>query len=101
MALDVPSFIARFPEFEEVSEVSEGEAAIEQALSDAAHFVSQARWAGRYETGVMYKAAHLLSMTPFGEHARLKNEKQTSYGVVFREMLLTLPYRMLVTKGPC
>jgi hypothetical protein len=100
MALDVASFVARFPEFEEISEVSEGEAAIEQALSDAAHFVSQRLWAGRYESGVMYKAAHLLCMTPFGEHARLDAKDRTTYSVVFDEMKRALPVRML-TGGIC
>lgn len=95
MALDVPSFVARFPEFDQIGDDAPG--AITSALSTAQGFVSQARWGSRYEDGVMYKAAHLLAMSPMGENARLdKSGRETTYGVVFNEMLRALPLRGFV-----
>ena len=45
----------------------------------------------------MYKAAHLLAMSPMGENARLdKSGRETTYGVVFNEMLRALPLRGFV-----
>ncbi|HEX2557036.1 MAG TPA: DUF4054 domain-containing protein [Nitrososphaera sp.] len=96
MALDVASFVVRFPEFLDVSETEIGEAAIEQAILDAKPFCSQRIWAGKYEAGVMYKAAHLLSMAPFGESARLDTGDSTIYEVVFCSMKKALPVRMAV-----
>lgn len=95
MAIDGASFAARFPEFDDVWEASP--ATITAALSTAQGFVSQARWGSRYEDGVMYKAAHLLAMSPMGEHARLdKTGRETTYGLVFNELLRSLPIRFLV-----
>lgn len=46
----------------------------------------------------MYKAAHLLAMSPMGENARLeKGSRETTYGIVFQELLRALPLRGFVT----
>ena len=96
MALDGTSFVARFPEFSEVNEVSP--ATITAALADAAIYCDSVLWGTRYESGVMWKAAHLLALTPLGEGARLsKTSEQTTYGVVFDSMKRALPVRMLTT----
>lgn len=99
MALDVSSFVARFPEFSDVADVSPD--TIEAALSTAQTFCSETRWGSSYEAGVMYKAADLLAMSPMGENARLdKTGKETTYGVVFQSLLRKLPHRFLVPGMP-
>lgn len=95
MALDVATFVDKFPEFDEIGTASPG--TITQAIADAKHFVSAPIWGARYESGVLYKAAHLLAMSPFGEGARLdKKGDNSTYGVVFDSMLRALPNRMMV-----
>lgn len=94
MAVTAAAFVSRFPEFTDTNDVAPG--AIEAALSTAATFVSSTRWGSRYEDAVMYKAAHLLAMSPMGENARLeKGSEKTTYGVVFDSMLRALPVRFL------
>lgn len=95
MALDVATFVDKFPEFDEIGAISP--ATVEQAIADAKHFCSASIWGSRYESAVLYKAAHLLAMSPFGEGARLdKKGEQSTYGVVFDNMLKALPARMLI-----
>ncbi len=98
MALDNATFIARFPEFVEIDTLAP--ASISQAIDDAKAYVSQEHWAGRYEDGVLWKAAHLLAMTPFGENARLQRDPtETTYNVVFKQMLRSLHMRVWVSGG--
>ena len=95
MALDVASFVARFPEWDDVGDVAPG--AITTAIADATHFCDAGIWGSRYEAGVMYKAADLLAQSPFGEHARLeKGSNKTTYGETFRDMQKALPIRGLL-----
>ena len=96
MSLDVSGFVAKFPEFSEVGDLAP--ASITSAISTARSFVSQSLWGDRYEDGVLYKAAHLLAMTPMGENARLeKSSPETTYGLVFKDMLKALPVRFMVS----
>ena len=96
MALDVTTFVAKFPEFDEIGTVSPD--TITQAIEDAKEFCDSTIWGSRYESGVLYKAAHMLAMSPFGETARLdKKGEQSTYGVVFDSMRRALPIRMAVT----
>jgi len=62
-------FRARFPEF-----VTAAQASIENALADAERNVSDS-WDTRREEIVALTAAHALSVSPAGRHARLSNDK--------------------------
>jgi len=96
VSLDVAGFVARYPEFSEVGELAP--AMVTSAINSAKNFVSQSLWGARYEEGVLCKAAHLLAMTPMGENARLdKSSPETTYGLVFKEMLRALPVRFMVS----
>lgn len=97
MAIDAASFVANFPEFEEINEVAP--AAVTGALLRAQAYVSSTVWGPRYEAGVLTKAAHLLCMTGFGENARIDSKAATAYGETFKEMLRALPLRILVSGG--
>lgn len=95
MALDGDTFVAKFPEWAEVFDLSPE--TITSAITDAKTYVDPVIWATRYEMGVLWKAADLLSASPFGEAARLKkDDRKSTYGQVFQEMQRALPVRMLV-----
>lgn len=95
MAIDVTTFLTRFPEFTKTNTAQPG--LIDQCLEDAQHFVDATRWGNRYEAGVLLKAAHLLSMHPLGESARLnKWDDRTIYGSMFDDMRRALPVRMML-----
>lgn len=98
MAIDVATFVAGYPEFEEVADLRP--ALIQRCLDDAKHYVSQAAFKNRYQAAVFAKAAHLLAMTPYGEEARLKGSKTEScYSVTFDEMCKAAPLRAIVGGG--
>lgn len=97
MTIDPLTFIAAFPEFEEIYQVAPD--VVENALREAETFCDATIWGPRYESGVYRKAAHLLCMTPFGENARLKGGTQSVHGIVFEEMLRALPFRIAVAGG--
>lgn len=97
MAIDAASFVAAFPEFEEINDLRPD--AVTGALTRAQAFVSAKIWADRYEQGVFTKAAHLLCMTAFGENARIDSKAATAYGETFKEMLRALPIRLIVSGG--
>jgi hypothetical protein len=99
MAIDNATFVERFPEFAEID--TSYPAQVTARLDAAKHFVSASLWGSRYEDGVFYKAAHLLAMSPLGENARLESGVDTTYDVVFRSMLLSLPVRGLVSGSGC
>jgi len=93
--MTVAEFVARFPEFDEIGDVSPS--TITTAISDAAQFVDASTWGTRYEAGLAYKAADLLATGPFGEGARLSSKDgQTTYGRRFEEMRRALPIRMVL-----
>jgi hypothetical protein len=96
MALDADGFVDQFPEFSDISE--DAPEAIDNAIRDAKNFVSKSIWGTRYETAVLYKAAHLLAMSPLGEDARDKSGTDSTYNVVFKEMLRALPIRCAVSR---
>lgn len=97
MAIDAASFVANFPEFEEINDVAP--AAVAGALLRAQAYVSATVWGTRYEAAVFTKAAHLLCMTGFGENARIDSKAATAYGQTFTEMVRALPIRILVSGG--
>jgi hypothetical protein len=93
--MTLAQFVARFPEWEEIAEGRPE--VIEAALADAAQFVDATAWGSRYDAGLAYKAADLLSKGPFGENARLKADPtKSTYSVAFDEMRAALPMRFLL-----
>jgi hypothetical protein len=93
--MDYASFTVAFPEF-----AATPQAFVESRLAAAAHHVSAARWGDRYAYAVALKAAHMLALSPYGEHMRLsKTSPETIYGQLFKEELNALPVRMMVVGG--
>ena len=96
MALDAAAFISEFPEFADVNTANP--ALVARTLRAAAAYCDATLWGARYRDGVFTKCAHLLSLSPFGESARLaKGSKETIYSIQFDDMIAALPVRMLVT----
>jgi hypothetical protein len=60
------SFIAAFPEFEKVPKEL-----VDAKIAEAKLEVAASVWGAKTDLGVSYLTAHLLSMSPFGQHARL------------------------------
>lgn len=95
MAIDVTTFLTRFPEFTETNEKNSG--LIDQCLAAAQSYCDVTRWGSRYQEGVFLKAAHILSLHPFGGTARLnKWDDRTIYSTQFDEMKRALPVRMML-----
>jgi hypothetical protein len=94
MAVDAATFVASFPEFEEIYDLRP--AVVENALTEATTFCDAVTWGTRYQSGVFRKAAHLLCMSAFGENARISGDKDSVHGRVFDQMLLSLPIRIAV-----
>jgi hypothetical protein len=103
MAVNAATFVAQFPEFEEIyaltAPVADGAAIVNGALLEAQAYCSATVWGDRYERGVFTKAAHILCMSAFGENARIDAKAATAYGVKFQEMVRALPMRVLVSGG--
>lgn len=97
MAVTVDGFLARFPEFEEASDLKPD--MVEGALKVAQAFVSARIWGDRYDAGVYQKTAHLLAMGALGENLRIDAKQATAYGVVFDEMVRAIPLRLMVAGG--
>ena len=74
MALTADGFRLRFPEFSRTPV-----ALIDAKLAEAELEVSSTIWGTKADLGVGYLTAHLLSMAPTGQHARLvpRNAKAT------------------------
>lgn len=97
MAIDAASFVASFPEFDEINDLKPE--MVTGALTRAQAFCSLKVWGDRYEAAVFAKAAHILAMSPLGENLRIDAKQATAYGVLFKEMLRALPIRMMVSGG--
>jgi len=85
MAVGFSSFVVTFPEFAETSKEL-----VDAKLVEARLRCSEAVFGDKYDLAVSYLAAHLLSSSPMGQHARLvpANAKVT------REDALTTYERM-------
>jgi hypothetical protein len=83
-----------FPEFTATN--TQRPELVEETLTYAAQHVSAVRWGARYERGVYLKLAHMLSLSPYGESARLtKKTAETVYSAQFDDELRALPVRMM------
>lgn len=82
MPVSVQRFFQAFPEFKNTDT-----ALVQQKLDAAALRVQSATWDNLETQGVMFLAAHLLSVAPEGEQARLKKENRvTTYWLEFERM---------------
>lgn len=71
MAVTVARFVNDFPEFRDTDE-----AQITAKLTQAARRINVPVWGTAADDGVMFLAAHLLSISPAGEGARIQTEKR-------------------------
>ncbi len=82
MAIDVATFVTRFPEF-----TSAASAEVTVVLAEAQRRVDQAVFDDKYEEAVFYKAAHLLAISPFGRNARMVSKAgTTTYHTAFNQL---------------
>lgn len=74
MALDADGFRLRFPEFDRTPTEL-----VDAKLAEAELEIDRTVWGTKADLGVGYLAAHLLSIAPTGQHARLvpRNAKAT------------------------
>jgi hypothetical protein len=76
------SFKARWAEF-----ASTPDATVEAALAEAGRRCSAAVFGDRHDDAVGLRAAHLLSVSPFGQQARLESDKaETVYMAEWRQL---------------
>ena len=72
-------FLARFPEFEPA-----GVLMINATIVEAVRNVDPTVWGNKTDDGVRWKTAHLLSISPFGQQARMvSKDGSTTYGKHF------------------
>jgi hypothetical protein len=82
MAVTLPGFRQAFPEFADTDDTL-----VMQKLKAAETRIAAGSWGDSYNQGVMYLAAHLLSIAPSGEFARLKKENRvTTYQLEWERM---------------
>lgn len=86
MAVDYAAFIASFPEL-----ASAGQTLIEAKIAEAELRVGGvAYWINEStrDLGVLYRAAHLLALSPYGMQAKLvSKEGKTTYGAHFDDLV--------------
>ena len=82
MAVDLDSFLARFPEFEPATEPM-----IRSAIAEAINNVDASVFKTKTDEGVRWKAAHLLAISPWGQQARMvSKDGSTTYGMQFHKL---------------
>lgn len=82
MSVSVSRFLQDYPDFKRTDA-----GLIEKKLTAAEGRIAPTVWGTRTTDGIMALAAHLLSMSPPGEQARLKKEnRETVYERVWRDM---------------
>lgn len=93
MALDFDAFVARFPEFKRASK-----AQVEAKIAEAELQVDACVWGAKYDLGLGYLTAHLLSLSPEGRAARLvpanakatREDALTTYERVYQRLVRTV-----------
>jgi len=76
MAVDLASFLRRFPEFE--SAKSSG--MVEEAILEAGRNVDSGVFGDKTDDGIRWMTAHLLAIGPFGQNARMvSKDGSTTY----------------------
>jgi hypothetical protein len=96
MAYSAAAFVEAFPEFATTNTAKP--LYVGRKLAEAATYVDPCVWpAERVEDAIYIKAAHLLSMSPHGENARLhKFSDKTLYSVLWDQAIAALPVRGMV-----
>lgn len=89
MAVTAATFKAAFPEF-----VNADNSVVEAKIDSAKLQINSTIWGSRYDEGIMWLTAILLSSSPFGEAARLSDDKLTT---IYHETYKRL--RSIVTVG--
>ena len=80
--MDVTGFLLRFPAFEGTETTL-----IDAKLAEATRGVDPEVFGDKTEDAIGYKAAHLLSIDPFGQTARIEAEDgSTTYGKQFMKI---------------
>ena len=87
---DLTQFRTRFPEFADVADPR-----VEMFLDDAALQVHQPVWGKFYDQGVLYLAAHLLSIA--GREEEGEGEGADGAGPVYSDTVGPLNYKRAVT----
>ncbi len=83
MAVTEDDFIARFPEFEEAG------VTISVVLDEAVRRTDGDIFGNKTDDAVMYRAAHLLAISPFGQNARMvAKDGTTIYGNELEKLIL-------------
>lgn len=81
MAVTATSLKDRFAVFDPLSD-----AVVEAAITEAELFVNETAWGDKYDTGVLYRAAHILELDSAGATAApgpVSSEKLLSYSVSY------------------
>lgn len=82
MAVSSTDFLEMFPEFNRAEPEM-----IDRALAEAERGVSSTTFGDRVDDAVIWKAAHILASTPWGQNARLMSKDgKTVYGQHYREL---------------
>ena len=80
------AFLVQFPEFTGADTVL-----ISAKIADAVRRTDETVWGSNWVMGVMYRAAHLLAMSPMGRKMRLATDEGQS---VYKQELDTLVRRV-------
>lgn len=102
MSVGFSSFVEAFPEFREAPKTL-----VDAKLAEARLQVDPVVWRGKTDLGVSYLAAHLVAISPFGQHARLqpasakvtRDEALTTYERHYRALVRSVSsgYRVVCT----
>lgn len=101
MAVTPADFKASFPEF--AGSVPVDDAYIQVWLTRAARHVSVTVWRDKYDDGVLFLAAHLMTTSPTGQGAKLNNaDGKSTYGAQYERMKLEVTggFRVSVAVNP-
>lgn len=100
MATSIPvsyaTFVAQFPEFDEVAP-----AVVNAALVRAANHVAPNVWREKAQDGMMYLAADFLATSPLGMNTKLlpKDGGMSTYRTQYEKMLLEVAGGFVVAGG--
>ena len=98
MAVTTESFVDAFDEFRKTDRNT-----VEAKLRFAKLEVAPAVWGPRTDVGVMYMCAHLISLGPAGQNAKLKPSEEmarTVYGQHFMKMQRAVTFGLRVAGLP-
>jgi Protein of unknown function (DUF4054) len=91
MALDLATFRAQRPEFDQTEDTI-----VQMALEDAAAQMDAATFGAKFDLAQSFLAAHLLAKSPFGHSARLEEGSESIYWGEFVRIRRAVTPRFLV-----